>query len=204
MGTLFLRLLLETGPPFYMVIRATWGSSRLQGKGNTFISQSFEDPVCWSGRGNRTFLAAVKRSIDGANPAAVKEVNVIDVYEFQYDGSTSDPFPIKSRVKQGCALAPTLFGVIFSLLLSYAFSQSEDGVYLHTRSDGHLFNLALLRAKTKVRKVLIRELLFADDPALTAHAHWGCFKATYQLLRAGLVSPTVSRMRLNDYSSISR
>ena len=149
--------------------------------------------MCCSGRGNRTFHSAVKRSIDGANPAAVNEVNVIDVYEFQNDGSTSDPFPIKSRVKQGCALAPTLFGIIFSLLLSYAFSQSEDGVYLHTRSDGHLFNLPRLRAKAKVRKVLIRELLFADDAALTAHAHWGCFKATYQLLRAGLVSPTVSR-----------
>ena len=149
--------------------------------------------MCCSGRGNRTFHSAVKRSIDGANPAAVNEVNVIDVYEFQDDGSTSDPFPIKSRVKQGCALAPTLFGIIFSLLLSYAFSQSEDGVYLHTRSDGHLFNLPRLRAKTKVRKVLIRELLFADDAALTAHAHWGCFKATYQFLRAGLVSPTVSR-----------
>ena len=96
---------------------------------------------------------------------------MIDVYEFQYDGSTSDPFPIKSRVKRGCALAPTLFGVIFSLLLPYAFSQSEDGVYLHTRSDGYLFNLARLRAKTKVRKVLIWELLFADDAVLTAHAH---------------------------------
>lgn len=41
---------------------------------------------------------------------------------------------------------------------SYAFSQSEDGVYLHTRSDGNLFNLASLRAKTKVRKVLLGEM----------------------------------------------
>ena len=87
----------------------------------------------------------------------------------QYDGSTSEPFSIRSGVKQGCVLAPTLFGIFFSLLLSYAFSQSDDGVYLHTRSDGNLFNLARLRAKTKVRKVLIRELLFADDAALTAH-----------------------------------
>jgi hypothetical protein len=58
---------------------------------------------------------------------------------------------------------------MFSLLLRYAFSQSEEGVYLHTRSDGGLFNLARFRAKTKVRKVLIREMLFADDAALTAH-----------------------------------
>ena len=53
-------------------------------------------------------------------------------------------------------------------LLSYAFIQSEDGMYLHTRSDGNLFNLARLRAKTKVRKVLIRLMLFTDDAALAA------------------------------------
>ena len=86
----------------------------------------------------------------------------------QYDGSSSDPFPIKSGVKQGYVLGPTFFGIFFSLLLSYAFSQSEDGDYLHTRSDGGLFNLARLRAKTKVCKVLPRELLFADDVALVA------------------------------------
>ena len=86
----------------------------------------------------------------------------------QYDGSSSDPFPIKSGVKQGCVFAPTLFGILFSLMLRYAFSQSEGGVYLPTRSDGRLFNLARLRAKTKLRKFLIHELLFADDAALTA------------------------------------
>ena len=87
----------------------------------------------------------------------------------QYDGSSSDPFPVKSGVKQGCVLAPTLFGILFSLLLRYACSESEEGIYLHTRSDGSLFNVAHLRAKTKVRKVLVREMLFADDAAITAH-----------------------------------
>ena len=37
MGTLFLRLLLWTGPPFYVVIRATRGCSHLQGKGSTLV-----------------------------------------------------------------------------------------------------------------------------------------------------------------------
>ena len=36
--TIFLRLLLETGPPSYVVIRATRRSTRLRGKGSTFIS----------------------------------------------------------------------------------------------------------------------------------------------------------------------
>lgn len=44
----------------------------------------------------------------------------------QYDGSSSDPFPIKSGVKQGCVLAPTLFGMFLSLLLRYAFRESEE------------------------------------------------------------------------------
>ena len=38
---LFLRLQLETGPPFSVVIRVTWKSSRLHCKGSTFISQLF-------------------------------------------------------------------------------------------------------------------------------------------------------------------
>ena len=39
--TIFKSGLVETGPPFYVVIRATQRSTRLQGKGSTFISQLF-------------------------------------------------------------------------------------------------------------------------------------------------------------------
>ncbi|XP_067881216.1 uncharacterized protein [Heterodontus francisci] len=86
----------------------------------------------------------------------------------QHSGASSDPLPMLSGVKQYCVLAPALFGIIFSLLLSYAFKTSEEGIFLHATSGGRLFNLALLRAKTKVQKVLIRDLLF-DDAALTSH-----------------------------------
>lgn len=87
----------------------------------------------------------------------------------QYDGSMSEPFDIKSGVKQGCVLAPTLFGILFSLLLKHAFGNSTKGVYMHTRSDGRLYNIARLRAKTKVRKIIIRDMVFADDAAVTSH-----------------------------------
>ena len=40
-GHYILRLQLETGPPFYVVIRATGRSRRLQCKGSTFISRLF-------------------------------------------------------------------------------------------------------------------------------------------------------------------
>ena len=86
-----------------------------------------------------------------------------------FERSTSDPFPIKSGVKQGCVLALTVFGIIFSLLLSYAFGSSTDCVYIHTRTDGKLFNVARLRANTKVNTVLVCGMLFTDESALATH-----------------------------------
>ena len=91
----------------------------------------------------------------------------------QFNGSTSEPFNICSGVKQGCVLAPTLFGILFAMLLKHAFGTSREGIYLCTRSDGRLFNLARLRAKTKVREALIRDMLFADDAAVASHTQRG-------------------------------
>ena len=101
-----------------------------------------------------------------------------------YDLEASGPFVIKSSVKQGCVLAPTLFGIFFSLLLRFAFSRSEDGVHLHTRSDGKLFNLSRLKAKTKIRTVLIRKMLFADDAALSSHTEDQSIRPCLQGVRA--------------------
>lgn len=88
----------------------------------------------------------------------------------EFDGSTSEPFNITSGVKQGCVLAPTLFGIFFAIMLQRAFKDTTEGVYIHTRTDGSLFNLARLKAKTLITKSLIRDLLFADDAAVMAHS----------------------------------
>ena len=90
-----------------------------------------------------------------------------------FNGGNSQPFKICSGVKQGCVLAPTLFGIFFSLLLQEAFQSTTEGVLLHTRHDGKLLNLARLRAKTKVKTVLVREMLFADDAAFVSHTEEG-------------------------------
>jgi len=87
----------------------------------------------------------------------------------QYEGSMSERFNIKSGVKQGCVLAPTFFGIFFSLLLKHAFGTSTEGLCKHTRSDGKLYNIARRRAKTKIHKTTIRDMLFADDAVITAH-----------------------------------
>ena len=44
-----------------------------------------------------------------------------------------------------------------------------DGIYRQSRQSGDLFNVAHFRAKTKTTRILMRELLFADDIALVAH-----------------------------------
>ena len=76
-------------------------------------------------------------------------------------------------MKQGWVLAPTLFGIFFALLLKHAFGTSSDGVFLLTRTDGRLFNIARLRSKSKISKVIVRDLHFADDPAIAFYTQNG-------------------------------
>ena len=83
--------------------------------------------------------------------------------------SSSRPLDICSGVKHGCVLIPTLFGIFFALLLRHVFGSASEGICLRTRSDGRLFNLGRLRAKTNVREALIRDMLFADDATVTTH-----------------------------------
>ena len=73
----------------------------------------------------------------------------------RFDGKTSEPFTIRSGVKQECPCADTLWH-FFLTSVNHAFKHSTEGIHLHTRSYGKLFNLARLRAKTKVRTVVIR------------------------------------------------
>ena len=101
-----------------------------------------------------------------------------------YNGSTSEAFKVSSGVKQGCVSAPTLFAIFFPMLLQYAFMNCREGVFLHTRSDGKLFNIARLCAKTKVTKVLIREMLFADDAAVVSHTEEGLQQLVSRLSHA--------------------
>ena len=68
-----------------------------------------------------------------------------------------------------CVLAYTLFGIFFATLLKHAFGESTEDIYLQTRSDGNLFKLSRLRAKTRVHEKYARDLLFAYDAAITTH-----------------------------------
>ena len=58
---------------------------------------------------------------------------------------------VTNSVKQGCVLAPTLFSMIFSVMLTAAFQDGDHGVPIRYRFDGKLFNLRRLQAKSKMQ-----------------------------------------------------
>ena len=66
-------------------------------------------------------------------------------------GEVSDTFAITNGVKQGCALAPTLFSVFLSAMMEEAFRDMGDGVYIKSRQNADLFTGSHLRAKTKTQ-----------------------------------------------------
>ena len=69
-------------------------------------------------------------------------------------GETSQPFEVTNGVKQGCVMAPTLFSILFAVMLNSALSHSSAGIKIRYRMDGQVFDLRRLRAKTKVTEAL--------------------------------------------------
>ena len=80
----------------------------------------------------------------------------------QNDGELFYPFPVTNGVKQGCVLAPTLFSMMFSVMLTAAFQDGDNGIPIRYCFDGKLFNLRKLQAKSKVQTEVLDEFLFAD------------------------------------------
>ena len=71
-------------------------------------------------------------------------------------------------VKQGCVMAPTLFSMTFSAMLTDAFQDVDAGFPIRYRFDGKLLNLRRLQAKSKVQTDVVDKLLYADDLAENA------------------------------------
>ncbi|XP_076461714.1 uncharacterized protein LOC143294169 [Babylonia areolata] len=59
----------------------------------------------------------------------------------QFNGSSSEPFDIRSSVKQGCVLASTLFEIFFALLLKHAFGTAKEEICYDPDQTDRLFNL---------------------------------------------------------------
>ena len=86
----------------------------------------------------------------------------------QNDGEYSEPFPVTNGVKQGCVMAPTLFSMMFSAMLTDAFQDVDGGFPIRYRFDGKLLNLRRLQDKSKVQTDVVDKLPYADDLAENA------------------------------------
>ena len=81
----------------------------------------------------------------------------------QNDGEFSEPFEVENGVKQACVMAPTMFSMMFSVMLMDAFQDSDTGFPIRYRFDGDMFNRRRLQAKTEVQTDVLDELLYAGD-----------------------------------------
>ena len=72
-----------------------------------------------------------------------------------------EPFPVTNVVKQICVMAPTLFSMMFSAMLTNAFQDADAGFPIRYRFDSKLLNLRMLKAKSKVQTDVVDKLLYA-------------------------------------------
>jgi sorting nexin-29 len=100
----------------------------------------------------------------------VKDLHINMNAKVSVSGFISEEFEVNKGVKQGDPTPPTYFTLFLTAILNLLAQVTQEGVYIRTRSDGKLFNLSRLKAFTKVRTELIRDLLYADDAAMMAHS----------------------------------
>lgn len=84
------------------------------------------------------------------------------------NGESTAHFQVKSGVKQGCILAPTMFSIFLAAVLDLARDALPPGISITYRMDGGIFNLRRLKAVTKTSITSIVELQYADDNAVFA------------------------------------
>nr|VZI07622.1 unnamed protein product [Spirometra erinaceieuropaei] len=82
------------------------------------------------------------------------------------NGAVSEAFAVTNGVKQGCVLTPTLFSLMFTVMLMDAYRDERPGIRIAYRTDGHLLNQRRMHFQSRVSTTTVHELLFADDCAL--------------------------------------
>ncbi|BHF61455.1 hypothetical protein SprV_0100442900 [Sparganum proliferum] len=75
----------------------------------------------------------------------------------------SKAFAATSGVKQGCLLSPTLFSLMFSVILTDANRYERYGIRIAYETDRHLFNNRLMKALTRPSTTPVHDIFFADD-----------------------------------------
>nr|VZI23515.1 unnamed protein product [Spirometra erinaceieuropaei] len=79
------------------------------------------------------------------------------------DEIASETFAMASVVKQGCVLAPTLFGLMFFAMLMDAYGEERPGIRIAYKTDVHSLNRLQMHTSTHLSTTVFHDLLFADD-----------------------------------------
>ena len=140
---------------------------------------------------NRELLFIILRKL-GCPPKFIRIIKKLytDVHaRLIVDGELTQSLEYNSGVKQGCKLAPTLFGIYAEVLLWLAFKKIKHtcSVQIRLPYNGDLFDLRRLKAKTKALTefiCMLMTLLFSATrqrvcnrfwpPIMTSLRKWAC------------------------------
>ena len=104
----------------------------------------------------------------GCLPKIIRSFHDYMLGRVTVNGDMSDAFPITNDVEQWYVLTPTLFSLLFATMLSM-LCYSDTGIKIHYQTDSWLFDLRHLKARTKVKKLIIKDFLYTYGCALAAH-----------------------------------
>ncbi|XP_062924161.1 uncharacterized protein LOC134356870 [Mobula hypostoma] len=85
-----------------------------------------------------------------------------------WSATVTESFQVRSGVKQGCVIAPTLFAIFVATIIHIIKDDLPPGIEIVYRTDGRLFNLAHLKSKIKTSTNSLIEFQYADDNSVGA------------------------------------
>ncbi|VDL93543.1 unnamed protein product [Schistocephalus solidus] len=120
------------------------------------------------------------------------------------NGRVAEALAVTNGVKQDCVLAPTLFILMFSVLLMDTYHDQHPGIHVPYRIVGHLIDRRRMQIPSLVSTTTVHNLLLADYSTLNTATEegmqrrmdlfaTGCANFT---LKKGDPAPTVAQRKM--------